>query len=73
MVDVSAYGNNLEFVCVCFNFPMFFKSFDVFDGPMCGTGAALCIESVGNNLVMSLAYAILFVWALGDGGDMALA
>ena len=52
---------------------MFFKSFDVFDGSLCGKGAALWVESVGNKLVMSLAYAILFVWALGDGGDMALA
>ena len=42
--------NDLEFVCVRFNFLMFFKGIDVFDGSLCGEGAVIWIESVGDNL-----------------------
>ena len=46
-VAVSAYGNDLEFACVCLYFPMFFKSVDVFDGSLCGEGAVIWVGSVG--------------------------
>ena len=49
-VVASVYGNDLEFACVCFNFPMFSKSVDVFDDFFCTEGAVIWIESVGDNL-----------------------
>ena len=47
---VIVYGYDLEFVCVCFNFPLFFESVDVFDGSLCDEGAVIWVESVGDIL-----------------------
>ena len=40
----------MEFVCVSLNFPIFFKSIDVFHGSLRGEGAVIWVESVGDNL-----------------------
>ena len=48
-VVISAYGNDLEFIDVCFKFPLFFESLDVVDGSLCGKGAENWIESVGDS------------------------
>ena len=50
MVVISAYGNCLEFIGVCSNFPLFFKSVDVVDGSLCGKGAVIWIEFFRDNL-----------------------
>ena len=50
MSYVSGYGNDLEFVCVCFDFPEFFEFVDVCDGSFCGDGAVVWVEAVSGNL-----------------------
>ena len=40
----------MDIICVCFNFPLFFESVDVFDGSLCGEGTVIWVESVGDNL-----------------------
>ena len=50
MSYVSNYGNDLEFVCVCFDFPEFFELVDMCDGTFCGGGAVVWIEAVSSDL-----------------------
>ena len=47
---VSGYGSDLEFICVCLNFPLFFESVDMVDGSLSGMGAITWVECVGDNL-----------------------
>ena len=50
MSDVSAYGNDLEFVCVCLDFPEFFEFVDVCNGSICGDSTVIFIERMGYDL-----------------------
>ena len=50
LVVTSVCGNGLEFIDVCFDFPLFFESVNVFDGSWCGKGAVFWVENVGDNL-----------------------
>ena len=49
-VVISVYGIDLEFIGVCFNYPLFFESVDVVEGCLCGKGAVIWIESVRDDL-----------------------
>ena len=40
----------MEFIGVCLNFLLFFKSVDVVDGSLCGKDAITWVEFVGANL-----------------------
>ena len=40
----------MEFIDICFNFPLFFESVDVVNISLCDKGAVIWIESVGDNL-----------------------
>ena len=43
-------GINWNLLCVCLNFPLFFESVDVVYGSLCGKGAVIWVEFVGDNL-----------------------
>ena len=47
---VSIYGDDLEFIDVCYNSPLFFENADVIDGSFRGKGAVIWIENMGDNL-----------------------
>ena len=65
----SGYGNDMEFVGVCFDFPLFFKSVDVCDGSLCGEGAVIWVEMIGDNLgdVVGVCNVVCVVLWMGRG------
>ena len=71
-VVVSVYGNEMEFIGVCFNFPLFFESVDVVDDSCMTRAQYFGLKAWEIIWVMSSAYAMLFVRAVGGGGEMSL-
>ena len=62
----------MEFIDICFNFPLFFESVDVVNISLCDKGAVIWIESVEDNLgdVVSVCN-VVCVGCWWERGDVA--